>query len=65
MLLEKVLKKLQEQNEMEMAEFKRSLSFIRLDGKDMDKIIKDLQLKGIIEIQRTGTKGNIIRIRGK
>lgn len=60
MFMEKILRKLQQEREMDAREFKKSLMFMRLDNKDIDDIIADLRIKGIIKIERKENGSKIV-----
>lgn len=60
MFMEKILRKLQQEREMDAREFKKSLMFMRLDNKDIDDIITDLRIKGIIKIERKENGSKIV-----
>lgn len=53
MLIEKAIKRLKQVQEMDLREFRRQMSFVRLDKKDIDAMMKDLAKKGIIEIEHS------------
>lgn len=63
MFMDKILDKLKKEQEMDAREFKNALRYLRLDDNDIKEIIKDLKLKGMIEIQKQGKDGLRIRIK--
>lgn len=50
---EKVLKRLRKEQEMDIKEFKKAISFIRLDSEDANLLIKSLKEDGLIETEKT------------
>lgn len=50
--IEKVVEKMQGQEEIDLQDFRRSLSAIRFDKFDASKILKEMKLLGIIRLKK-------------